>query len=95
MGKVKKADAALKSLNKEQKFSKKEKVKKIAKVSTPISRFAANRKIISKKEKLKLKKQKVLDGIKSTKKKFEEEKARIKVIKNLLNHLNSKLKDTK
>lgn len=80
MGKIKKNNAAKKSLKLNQSFTKKDKVKKIAKLSTPISKI--NRKIISKKEKLKIKKQKVLDGIKNTKIKFADEKARKKVINN-------------
>lgn len=79
MGKVKTKKSVKKQVQKDQSFSKKDR-KKIAKISTPISRI--NRKLIgSKKEKLKLKKQKVLEGIKNTKKKFDEEKARIKVRK--------------
>jgi hypothetical protein len=77
MGKVKKISVTKKSSKLDQSFSKKDKVKKASKISTPISRI--NRKIISKKEKLKNKKQKVLDGIKNTKIKFAEEKARKKV----------------
>lgn len=77
MGKIKKINTAKKSVKLDQSFTKKDKVKKIVKVSTPIS--CINRKIICKKEKLKIKKQKVLDGIKSTKMKFAEEKARKKV----------------
>ncbi|XP_070501910.1 ribosome biogenesis protein SLX9 homolog [Chironomus tepperi] len=77
MGKIKKTKTSKKSSNLDQSFSKKDKVKKVAKkISTPISRIS--KKIISKKEKLKIKKQKVLDGIKNTKIKFAEEKARKK-----------------
>ena len=79
MGKIKKNNAVKKSSKLDQSFSKKDKVKRIAKISTPVSRI--NRKVISKKEKLKIKKQKVLDGIKNTKTKFAEEKARKKVSK--------------
>ena len=79
MGKIKKINAVKKSSKLDQSFSKKDKVKRIAKISTPVSRI--NRKVISKKEKLKIKKQKVLDGIKNTKTKFAEEKARKKVSK--------------
>ena len=77
MGKVKKTSKVKISSKIDQSFSKKDKVKKASKISTPISKI--NRKIISKNEKLKNKKQKVLDGIKNTKIKFAEEKARKKV----------------
>lgn len=74
MGKIKKSNFFKSGAKKDSSFAKK--VQKIKTISTPVNRI--NRKIISKKEKQKLKKQKVLDGIKNTKKKFAEDKAQKK-----------------
>lgn len=79
MGKIKKLSTLSKSIKIEstkQKVKGKKMRKSTKSHAVPLAKI--NRKIISKKDKKKIKKQKVLDGILLTKKKFAEEKARIK-----------------
>jgi hypothetical protein len=75
MGKLKKP--SLKIGNKEsQKLKTKSKIKKKSSHAIPLAKI--HKKLITKKDKKKLKKQKVLDGILTTKKKFAEDRARKK-----------------
>lgn len=77
MGKIKKAISFKSPSSKKEKSTEKSKVKKLGKnTKTHAVQIAKiNRKLICKKDKKKAKKQKVLDGIMQTKKKFAEEKA--------------------
>ena len=73
MGKIKKA-ISFKSPSKKKEKTEKVKGKKLGKTHA-VQIAKINRKLICKKDKKKAKKQKVLDGIMQTKKKFAEEKA--------------------
>ena len=73
MGKIKKA-ISFKSPSKKKEKTEKTKGKKLGKTHA-VQIAKINRKLICKKDKKKAKKQKVLDGIMQTKKKFAEEKA--------------------
>lgn len=77
MGKIKKAISFKSPSSKKESVTEKAKGKKIGKNSKThaVQIAKINRKLICKKDKKKAKKQKVLDGIMQTKKKFAEEKA--------------------
>lgn len=77
MGKLKKKIGSTLNLSgTSQKVKDKIKIKKSKSHVVPLAKI--QRKLISKKEKKKIKKQKVMDGINKTRKKFAEEKARMK-----------------